>query len=284
MMKEKRIVEKVKQSKTQPKSNRSIVVLKLVGLLSVFLAIIISGFVIGTDHIEANMSAKNLSPSLIHPFGTDWLGRDMFMRTLKGLNVSFQVGLLAAAASAVIAFLLAVFASLNKWFDHLVTMMIDLFLSVPHLVTLMLISFVLGGGLKGVVIGIALTHWPTLTRVIRAEIMQLKTAEYVHISRNLGKKRSWIVKRHYLPHVLPQLFVGFILLFPHAILHESAITFLGFGLSPEQPAIGIILAESMKYLTAGKWWLAFFPGLSLIFLVALFDAVGNNLRKFFNPN
>lgn len=284
MMKEKRIVEKVKQSKTQPKSNRSIVVLKLVGLLSVFLAIIISGFVIGTDHIEANMSAKNLSPSLMHPFGTDWLGRDMFMRTLKGLNVSFQVGLLAAAASAVIAFLLAVFASLNKWFDHLVTMMIDLFLSVPHLVTLMLISFVLGGGLKGVVIGIALTHWPTLTRVIRAEIMQLKTAEYVHISRKLGKKRSWIVKRHYLPHVLPQLFVGFILLFPHAILHESAITFLGFGLSPEQPAIGIILAESMKYLTAGKWWLAFFPGLSLIFLVALFDAVGNNLRKFFNPN
>ncbi|MFS8630325.1 MAG: hypothetical protein LOD92_04050, partial [Bacillales bacterium] len=67
MMKEKRIVEKVKQSKTQPKSNRSIVVLKLVGLLSVFLAIIISSFVIGTDHIEANMSAKNLSPSLMHP-------------------------------------------------------------------------------------------------------------------------------------------------------------------------------------------------------------------------
>jgi len=94
----------------------------------------------------------------------------------------------------------------------------------------------------------------------------------------------WIIRKHYLPHLLPQLFVGFILLFPHAILHESAITFLGFGLSPEQPAIGIILSESMKYLSTGIWWLAFFPGLSLIVMVAIFDAFGNNLRKLIYPN
>lgn len=155
---------------------------------------------------------------------------------------------------------------------------------MPHLVTLILIAFVLGGGAKGVVIGIALTHWPTLTRVLRAEILQIKSAEYVEISKKLGKSRMWIIRKHYLPHLLPQLFVGFILLFPHAILHESAITFLGFGLSPEQPAIGIILSESMKYLSTGIWWLAFFPGLSLIVMVAIFDAFGNNLRKLIYPN
>lgn len=266
------------------KTKRQIILLKLIVLIILFLIIIISGYMINGEQLEANMSEKNLSPSLTNLFGTDWLGRDMFMRTLKGLNLSFQVGFLAASISTLVAFLLSVLASVNKLLDHIVTVLIDLFLSVPHLVTLILIAFVLGGGAKGVVIGIALTHWPTLTRVLRAEILQIKSAEYVEISKKLGKSRMWIIRKHYLPHLLPQLFVGFVLLFPHAILHESAITFLGFGLSPEQPAIGIILSESMKYLSTGIWWLAFFPGLSLIVMVAIFDAFGNNLRKLIYPN
>lgn len=266
------------------KPKRQIILLKLIVLIILFLIIIISGYMINGEQLEANMSEKNLSPSLTNLFGTDWLGRDMFMRTLKGLNLSFQVGFLAASISTLVAFLLSVLASVNKLLDYIVTVLIDLFLSVPHLVTLILIAFVLGGGAKGVVIGIALTHWPTLTRVLRAEILQIKSAEYVEISKKLGKSRMWIIRKHYLPHLLPQLFVGFILLFPHAILHESAITFLGFGLSPEQPAIGIILSESMKYLSTGIWWLAFFPGLSLIVMVAIFDAFGNNLRKLIYPN
>jgi ABC-type dipeptide/oligopeptide/nickel transport systems, permease components len=82
---------------------------------------------------------------------------------------------------------------------------------------------------------------------------------------------------------VPHLFVGFILLFPHAILHEAAITFLGFGLSTETPAIGIILSESMKYLSTGLWWLALFPGLSLLLMVILFDMLGRNIRKLIDP-
>ena len=81
-----------------------------------------------------------------------------------------------------------------------------------------------------------------------------------------------------------KLYLGLILLFPHAILHEAAVTFLGFGLSPEQAAIGNILSESMSYLTAGMWWLAVFPGLALIGTVALFDVAGSNLRKLLDPH
>jgi len=82
-----------------------------------------------------------------------------------------------------------------------------------------------------------------------------------------------------LPYVLPQFVVGLVLLFPHAILHEAAITFLGFGLPPEQPAIGIILSEAMAHLSVGMWWLAVFPGLALIAGVLLFDAVGSGARR-----
>jgi peptide/nickel transport system permease protein len=92
-----------------------------------------------------------------------------------------------------------------------------------------------------------------------------------------------VAVRHIFPHVLPQFFVGLILLFPHAILHESGLTFLGFGLPPEQPAIGIILSESMRYISSGAWWLAFFPGLSLVILVLLIDKLGNTVRLLLEP-
>ena len=85
------------------------------------------------------------------------------------------------------------------------------------------------------------------------------------------------------PHLIPQLLVGLILLFPHAILHEASITFLGFGLSPEQPAIGVILSESMKYLAMGRWWLALFPGLLLVLVVLMFHVLGDNLSRLIDP-
>ena len=103
------------------------------------------------------------------------------------------------------------------------------------------------------------------------------------VSRRMGKTGCWIMLHHLLPHLAPQFLVGLILTFPHAILHEASITFLGFGLSPEQPAIGIILSESMKYLAMGRWWLALFPGLLLVFTVVLFDVAGESLRKLLDP-
>jgi peptide/nickel transport system permease protein len=167
--------------------------------------------------------------------------------------------------------------------DRVVAWITDLFLSVPHLVTLLLIAFVLGGGAKGIIIGVALTHWPSLSRVIRAEVLQLRTAPYVAMSRNFGKSRWWIAIRHITPHLLPQLLVGLILVVPHAILHEASITFIGMGLSPHEPAIGIILSESMRYLSSGLWWLALFPGICLLVLVRTFAVLGENLKQWVDP-
>lgn len=256
----------------------------IICICSVFLfSLILTGIFIDMDRMSVNLAARNHTPSLTHLFGTDWLGRDMLVRTLKGLTFSFFVGIMAALLSMLIALVLSLIGSLHRILDWAVVWLIDLFLSVPHLVVLILISFVLGGGYKGVIIALAVTHWPSLTRLLRAEIMQIKKNPYVEVSKKLGKSRIWIVKNHFLPHLIPQLLVGFILLFPHVILHEAAITFLGFGLPQEQPAIGIILSESMQYLSTGMWWLAVFPGLSLLILVVLFDLIGRCVRKLVDP-
>lgn len=251
---------------------------------TLLLSVAIGGIFGGSGVTEIRLEWRNLPPSFTHLFGTDWLGRDMFSRTIQGLSVSIQVGAAGAVCSVLIAAVLGLAAAtLGKTVDRIVTWLIDLFLSVPHLVALILIAFVLGGGLRGVIIGVALTHWPSLARIVRAEAIQLMASEFVSISRRLGRTRRWVATRHVLPHLWPQLLVGFLLLFPHAILHEAAITFIGLGLSPHQPAIGIILSESMRYLSTGMWWLAVFPGLGLLIIVRSFDRLGEYIRLLIDP-
>ena len=209
----------------------------------------------------------------------------MLVRTVAGLSTSVLVGLLAAGVSSVIAVVLGTAAALGgRRVDAAVTWLIDLMMGVPHIVLLILISYALGKGFWGVAVGVAITHWPSLARVVRAEVLQCKEADFVAMARRLGKSPVSIAVRHMLPYVFPQYLVGLILLFPHAILHEASITFLGFGLPPEQPAIGIILSESMGYLSAGMWWLAAFPGLALVAVVLLFDMVGSSLRTLVDPH
>ena len=156
-------------------------------------------------------------------------------------------------------------------------------MGIPHTVLLILISFACGKGLKGVLIGVAVTHWTGLARIIRSEVLQIRSQQYIEVSKKLGHSSWWITVHHILPHMIPQFVIGLILMFPHAIMHESSLTFLGFGLSPVQPAIGIILSESMKYLSTGMWWLAFFPGLMLVMIVLLFDRLGENVKKIVDP-
>ncbi|MFZ2498703.1 MAG: ABC transporter permease [Methanosarcina sp.] len=258
--------------------------LLIIGFTSLLLlSIVISSMFSGEESLQTNFGAKNLNPSLEHPFGTDWMGRDMFIRTLEGLGLSILIGAFASTISTILAIILGLLSSAGKTADSIIAWLVDLFLSIPHLLLIIIVSIGFGGGATGVIIGVAFSHWTSLTRVVRAEIKQLKTQEYILISRNLGKSKYWIATKHILPHLIPQIFLGTILMFPHAILHEASVTFLGFGLSPHEPAIGIILSESMKYLSAGYWWLAFFPGLSLLIVVLAFDMIGDNLGKLMDP-
>ena len=267
------------------RGNRAITLVACIVAVCALAIVVASGLVLYGQATATDFTAKNLAPSLAHPFGTDWMGRDMLSRTLAGLSKSVLVGLLAATVSSVIALVLGCAAALGgKRVDAVVSWLIDLMMGVPHIVLLVLISFAIGKGFWGVTIGVAVTHWPSLARVVRAEVLQCRESKFVEVARKLGQSPARIAWRHMVPYVLPQFVVGLILLFPHAILHEAAITFLGFGLPPEQPAIGVILSESMSYLSTGAWWLAVFPGLALMATVLLFDVAGQSLRKLLDPH
>lgn len=262
---------------------KTVILACIIGLLLVIISI--AGIVMSPNLYAPDYSAKKLVPSFMHPFGTDYLGRDMFFRSIKGLSTSILIGALAATVSAFMALALGLLAATaGGWIDKVVSYFVDLFMGIPHMVLLMLISFMLGGGLKGVVIGVALTHWPNLTRVIRGEVMQIRNAQYVKASRKFGTSKLQVALHHIVPHVLPQFIIGLILLFPHAILHEAGLTFLGFGLPIDAPAIGIILSEALKHIATGMWWLVFFPGVMLVIVVMLFDKLGEHIKLLMDPS
>ncbi len=275
--------EKAKVARTSNRRRRAIVLAVVLG--AILVAALVAGLTMPPEFYASDFSQKQQAPSAAHWFGTDFLGHDMFCFSVRGLALSIVIGLFASAVSGFVALVLgSVSAVCGGWVDKVVLWLADLLMSIPHMVMLLLISFSVGGGTFGVVLAVALTHWPSLTRVIRAEVLRIRTGEFVAASRAVGKSDLWIAWHHVVPNVLPQFIVGTILLFPHAILHESALTFLGFGLPLDSPAIGAILSSSMKYLATGAWWLALFPGLMMVAIVLLTFTLGDEIKQLTDPH
>lgn len=252
--------------------------------IAYILIVMIAGIVIPADFYGVHYENKFITPSLAHPFGTDFMGRDMFWRSIKGLSNSILVGFAASAVSSVIALIFGITAAIaGGKIDRIINWLVDCFMGMPHLVLLILISYMMGRGGFGVAFAVAVTHWPELTRVVRAEVLQVKNAQYVKAAYKMGHSKIKVAKGHIIPHVLPVYLVGLVLLFPHAIMHEASLTFLGFGFSAATPAVGGILSEAMKHLVTGKWWLCLFPGLMLLIVVILFDTIGEQLKRLLNP-
>jgi peptide/nickel transport system permease protein len=258
-------------------------VLRRGGLALGLLGLILAAPLLPLDPLAVDPDARGLSPSAAAPFGTDLLGRDVMARTLAALSVSVQVGLLAAAVSTLIAMTLAVAATFSRAADRIVGVATELALGLPHFVLVLMVAYAAGGGMTGVILGVALTHWPRLTRVLRHEAQVVAAADYVRISRALGRSRTWIARHHMAPHLVPQLVAGFILIFPHAILHEAALSFIGLGIEPHLPSIGVMLSDSLRGLMAGHWWVALFPGLGLALLALSFETFGEALRRAADP-
>ncbi|NIZ09802.1 ABC transporter permease [Pseudooceanicola sp. HF7] len=233
--------------------------------------------------LSVNAAARALPPQPGHLLGTDMLGRDIAARTLAALAQSVQVGLLAAGASTLVAVVLGLAATFGRLADHAVGVLTELALGLPHFVLLIMIAFAMGGGTTGVVVAVALTHWPRLSRVLRHEAQTIAASDYVAISRALGRSRLWVARHHLVPHLVPQILAGFIVIFPHAILHEAGLSFIGLGIEPHLPSIGVMLSESLREIMAGHWWVAAAPGLGLMLVALAFEQFGEALRRLSDP-
>lgn len=250
---------------------------KVAGFILAFLIICAIGadVVKPLDTRAVELTASLQPPSLEHPMGTDRLGRDMLAHSLHGLRISFSISTAAAFVAISIGGVLGLLAgTLGGWADTLVMRAIDIFQSQNHFLfsVLIVVMFrpILGPAIA-VMLSVALTHWVSIARIVRGELLRLRNQPFILAAVGSGSNHWHLIYRHLLPHLLPSVVLAFILLVPHAIFHESGLSFLGLGLPPHQASLGNLLAQSQEALLIGGWWLAFFPGL-LIFLTCL--AVG----------
>ena len=258
----------------------------LVILLFVFTAAMLADWIAPYGFAETDVPNRSRPPTLedSHFFGTDKIGRDYFSRTLYGTRTSVYVALIVAGLSTAIG---AVIGGIAGYYggaiDNLLMRMTDLFLTVPFLAILLVLSAFLGAGSPmRVAIILGLLFWTGLARIVRGEFLSLREKEFVEAAKVLGASDKRIIFRHILPNTMGPIIVNATLTVAAAILVEAALSFLGFGVQPPFPALGVLIAEGQDSLTT-LWWLATFPGLTIVLIALCINFVGDGLRDAFDP-
>ncbi|CAM5274541.1 MULTISPECIES: ABC transporter permease [Streptomyces] len=248
------------------------------------LAVLLVPPLVGLDEQAVDLGAKLLPPSLDHPFGTDDVGRDLLLRCVYGLRVSLLVGVVAALVATVLGTAVGAAAgALGGWTDRLVMRCVDAFSSVPHLLLGIFIVALFRPGVWPVVVSVGLTHWVSTARIVRAEILSLRARPYIDAAVSGGASRLRLARRHLIPGVLPQAGLAAVLMVPHAIWHESALSFLGLGLPTHQASLGTLVQSARGTLLAGDWWPTLFPGLFIIVPTLAIAGLAGAWRERLNP-
>ncbi len=228
-------------------------------------------------------AGRLLTPSLTHPMGTDHLGRDVLSRVLYGGRISLSIGFLAILISVTLGVVVGATAGyVGGWVDGLLMRIVDLFLSFPRLILLMMIVAVFPPSVLLIVAILGLTGWMGVARLVRGQVLSLREREYILAARALGFRGRRIMARHILPNVLTPVIVAATLGIGNAILAEAALSFLGLGVAPPTASWGNVIRDGSRFMVDG-WWITSFPGLAVVLTVMSFNLVGDGLRDALDP-
>ncbi len=270
------------QIKTMARQN------KMAALAAVVIGLIVLAAVFAPLTAPYNPYAQTLTlrlkpPSAAHLLGTDELGRDVLSRIVYGSRVSLVVGLIPTVISMSIGTILGLLAGFyGGKTDFAIMRLADVMLAFPSLLLAMVITYTVGGGMVSIFMALILVNWAGTARIVRAQTLSLKEAEYVEAARSIGVKKWKIMFRHILPNCLPSLIVLFTLNIPSAILTESSLSFLGAGLQPPSASWGLAVARGKRYLFSAPW-LSIAPSVAVIIVVMAFNFLGDGLRDALDP-
>lgn len=228
--------------------------------------------------------AVRLPPSGEHPFGTGSLGRDLWVLTAHGLRLSLTIAAVCAITSTLLGLALGgLFGIAGGWVDRIGMRVVDALSAVPHLLLGIVIVALFRGSPAAIIASITITHWTSVARVVRAELLSLREREFVDAAIASGATRWQLGRDHLIPAVAPQAGLAAVLLLPHAVWHESALSFLGLGLPPHTPSVGTLLADAQATLMLGAWWTLVFPAAALVVTTLAVAGLGAALRDRVTP-
>ena len=231
------------------------------------------------DPNATNLAAKLQPPSAVHWLGTDNLGRDVLSRMVAGSTISLTVGFVAMAVSLGIGIVLgAISGYFGGWIDNVLMRIVDALLCFPSFFLILSAIAILGPNIWIIIAVIGLVSWTGTARLVRAEFLTLRESEYVRAARAMGQSGWKVIFRHILPNAAAPIFVTAIVSIPDAILVESGLSFLSFGVPPPQATWGNIIADGKTYIL-DAWWLIVFPGLAIFSASLAFYIAGDALRR-----
>ncbi|MEZ2128550.1 MULTISPECIES: ABC transporter permease [unclassified Sinorhizobium] len=234
---------------------------------------------------DIDLLAMNSGPTATHWFGTDGVGRDVFARVLEGGRISLVVAVASTAISAIIGFLVGALSALaGRWADAVTMRFVDLVMTLPPVIFLLVLASIAGTGIWPTVFVIALLSWPLLARMIRSRLLELRERDFVLAARGMGAGLPHLLFRHGLPNSIDILVVYATVQIANAIILEAGLSFLGLGIAPPAASWGNMLnaARSTAVLEQYPWqWL--FPGGALILAVLAINFIGDGLRDAFDP-
>jgi len=224
-----------------------------------------------------------LPPSAVHLFGTDEEGRDVLARMIFGTRISLSVGFIAVALYVVIGMILGALAGyFGGWIDIFISRLIEVVICFPTFFLILTVLAFIGPSLFNIMVVIGLTSWPGIARLMRGEFLKLRSQDFVLSGRVSGASTSRLIFRHILPNSLAPILVSATFGVASAILVESSLSFLGFGVQPPSPSWGEILSQSRDFMDIA-WWLALFPGIAIFISITAYNLVGEGLRDAFDP-
>jgi len=248
------------------------------------LAALFGPYVVPYDPLATDTAASLKPPSAAHWFGTDQLGRDIFSRVV----VATRLDMIIAVSSVAVVFLAGGLAGIaagyfGGWTDRIVGRLADTIMAFPLFVLAMGIVAALGNTVTNIVIATAVVNFPLYARLARAEANIRRDAGFVLAARLTGNTDARILLCHILPNILPIMVVQMSLTMGYAILNAAGLSFIGLGVRPPAPEWGIMVAEGAAGIISGEWWVALFPGLTLMAAVFCFNLLGDGLRDIVDP-
>jgi peptide/nickel transport system permease protein len=228
--------------------------------------------------------SEAMSGTMVYRLGTDGQGRDMVSAIIYGLRVSLYVGVASGAIALTLGAVLGVLAAyLGGRFEQVLMRVVDIQLGFPAILVALILLAVLGKGVDKIIIALVTVQWAYYARTARSAALVERGKEYIEAARGLGLSAARIVLRHLLPNALPPLIVVGTVQVAHAIALEATLSFLGLGLPPTEPSLGLLIANGYEFLLSGKYWISVYPGVALLVTILSINLVGDQLRDVLNP-
>lgn len=234
---------------------------------------------------EMDLKNRLEPPSKEHWFGTDDLGMDVFARIIWGTRISMSIGIVAAMITLVVGTIMGALAGyLGGWVDMVISRFIEIMMSFPTFFLILAVIAVLPPSIYNIMIVIGLTKWTTIARLVRGEVLKVKSLDYIHAAKVNGSKSLPILMKHVIPNAIMPALISATFEVARAILVESSLSFLGFGVQPPTPSWGAIIHVAQDYiLTTNGQWLSWFPAIAIFITVTTYNLLGQSIRDAADP-